>query len=121
MCSTRVSSSGLLKKHGQIHQIESQGPVSIMRSALNLLSISVTLSYFKIHVFIYIHVLFLTRLEKIFVSYTQWKIYIEIRSYLKRLTVNSYQSVGQNSNMLQRMPQPPPTHLEHMSSPLVFS
>jgi hypothetical protein len=36
--------------------------VSIISSALNSLSISVTLSYFKIHGFIYI--LFLTRIEK---------------------------------------------------------
>jgi hypothetical protein len=61
-CSSRVSSYFRLIKHQQIHQIESLRPVSIMCSTVNLLSISVTLSYFKIHVFIFI--LFLTRLEK---------------------------------------------------------
>jgi len=50
-----------LLKQGQIHQIESKVPVSFMGSALNLFLISVTLSYFKIHVFIYI--LLLIRLE----------------------------------------------------------
>ena len=54
------------------------------------------------------------------VSYTPRKIYIEILSYLKRLTVNSYQKVGQNINILQRMP-PALTHPEHLSSPLDFS